>query len=118
MNRKGRRHLLHPSRRRLAAWLEDDGLDAKVDAHVATCDRCATRLDDLSEPAVPLGDALRSMLSPPEDLQPRLRNGIARKLQTREDLRLMIEMLGVPWQTAQLLADPPPEPPASPGATT
>lgn len=102
-----RRKLWHPTRRRLAAWLEQG--DAAIDAHVAVCERCAGRLEDLSRPAVPLGDALRAMLAPPPDLQPRLRTGIARKMQTREDLRLLVELLGLPWQTAQALATPPPE---------
>ncbi|MEM7286368.1 MAG: hypothetical protein AAF480_08465 [Actinomycetota bacterium] len=97
----------HPSKRRLLAWLEvgDDSLDA----HMAGCDRCASRLEDLSQPATAIGDALRTMLAPPEDLQPRLRVGIARRMQNREDMRLLFELLGVPWQTARAMSAPRPE---------
>ena len=84
----------HPGSAKLRMWLEDG--DEKLDAHIATCERCATRLEDLSEPAVPLGDALRALLAPPVDLQPRLQAGITLKMQTRDDLRLLCEMMGLP----------------------
>ena len=103
------RRLGHPSKRRLAAWLEHG--DESLDAHLADCERCATRLEDLSQPATAIGDALRAMLAPPEDLQPRLRSGIAAKMQNREDMRLLVELLGVPWQTAQAMSAPPPDQP-------
>lgn len=102
-----RRRIGHPSKRRLLAWLEDG--DDSIDVHIAGCDRCATRLEDLSQPATAIGDALRAMLAPPPDLQPRLRSGIARQMQTREDMRLLFELLGVPWQTARAMSAPDPE---------
>ena len=98
--------LRHPSKRRLLAWLESG--DASLDDHLATCERCASRLEDLSQPETAIRDALREMLRPPEDLQPRLRAGIARKMQTREDLKLLFELMGIPWQTARVLSKPPP----------
>lgn len=101
-----RRRLWHPSGRRLAVWL-DQG-DPKLDEHLATCERCASRLEDLSRPVAPVGEALRTMLAPPPDLQPRLRTGIARKMQNREDLRLLVELMGLPWQTARAMVTPPP----------
>ena len=99
-----RRRIWHPSRRRLTAWLEDG--DQSLDAHISTCERCATKLEDLSQPSVPLGDALRAMLAPPPDLQPRLRNGIAARLQTRDDLRLLFELMGVPLADCTGHVDP------------
>lgn len=103
-----RRRVWHPSRRRLKGWL-DHG-DASLDVHLTTCERCATRLEDMSQPAGSLGDALRTMLAPPADLHPRLRAGISRKVQTREDLKLLFELMGIPWQTAQAMQPPPPDP--------
>ncbi len=101
-----KRQFRHPSRRRLRSWLESG--DPSIDAHLATCETCATRLEDLSAPAADLGEALRTTLAPPQDLQPRLRAGIAQKLQTREDLRLLVELMGIPMQTIRMLSDPGP----------
>ena len=102
-----RRRIRHPSKRRLLAWLEEG--DASIDAHIAGCDRCATRLEDLSQPATAIGDALRAMLAPPADLHPRLRTGIAAQMQNREDMRLLFDLFGVPWQTARAMSAPTPE---------
>lgn len=101
------RRLRHPSKKRLAAWLSAG--DATLEAHIATCERCASRLEDISEPSQPLGEALSAMLAPPEDLYPRLRIGIAAKMSTREDLQLLAELMGLPFQAAKTLAvhDPP-----------
>lgn len=95
----------HPSRRRLEVWLEQGAPD--LDDHIAGCDRCASRLEELGAPSGPLGDALRAVLEPPADLQPRLRSGIATKLQVREDLRLLAEMFSIPAQTLRALGPPP-----------
>ena len=91
----------HPSPRQLEAWLSNAA--PTFDAHVATCNRCATKLEELSRPTASVSEALRSMLTPPEDLQQRLRSGIERKLQARQDLHLLAELIGLPWQTAQAL---------------
>lgn len=99
-----RRHLAHPSRRRLREWLEHG--DDAIDPHLSTCERCATRIEDLSEPQRPMADALIAVLAPPADLQPRLRSGIATKMQTREDLQLLVELLGIPVHTLRALSPP------------
>lgn len=101
------RRLWHPSKRRLQDWLEHG--DDEIDEHLGTCERCATRLEDLSQPETAIRDALREMLRPPEDLQPRLRAGVARKMQTREDMRLLVDLLGIPWQTARAMSTDPPQ---------
>lgn len=104
-----RRRAWHPSKRRLSRWLEGD--DDAIDSHLSSCEHCASRLEDLSQPAGGLADALRTMLAPPPDLQPRLSAGIVRKVQAREELRLAFELLAIPWQTAQAMAPPPPPDP-------
>lgn len=102
----GRRHLFHPSRRRLEAWLE--GVADDIDDHVADCAHCAARLEELaSPPSAPLRTALLRALAPPADLQPRLRTGMVRRLEAREDLQLMASMLGVPGDTLRTLLSPP-----------
>ena len=101
-----RRRIWHPSKRRLREWLEEG--DERLDAHIDGCGRCAARLEDLSQPTASLADALHSMLAPPDDLQDKLRVGIARKLDARADLELLGEMLALPWRTMQAMtADPP-----------
>lgn len=103
------RSFLHPSKRRLAAWLEHG--DADIDEHIDTCERCATKIEALSKPTPPIGDALRAMLEPPPDLQPRLRTGIARKLQAQDDLEFLLGFVSLPWGTVQAMSDNWGEPP-------
>ncbi len=97
----------HPSRRRLAAWLA--GELPEFDRHVDTCERCANRLEDLASPGPSIGDALRQALAPPEGLAPRLTSGIARKMQTRQDLSTVVDLMGLPIHTARALSEDPPQ---------
>ncbi len=101
---RARRHLFHPSRRRLQAWLE--GGERDLDDHLATCARCADRLEAGAVPAGPVADALLAILAPPADLAPRLRTGIAGRMQARADLMVLAQMLGVPAETLGVLATP------------
>lgn len=96
------RGLIHPSRRRLLAWL--DSGDPDIEAHIDTCERCASKIEALSQPTPPLSEALIAMLQPPPDLQPRLRTGIARKLQAQDDLEFVLGFLGLPWKTVQAIS--------------
>lgn len=98
------RSFLHPTRRRLSAWLEHG--DPDLDEHIDGCDRCAAKIEALSKPTPPIGDALRAMLEPPPDLQPRLRTGIARKLQAQSDAEFLLSFFNLPWSTAQAMSQP------------
>ena len=104
-----RRRIFHPSRRRLTTWLE--GGDPSIDDHIAGCHRCAAVLEDLGQPDSRIGEALRTVLAPPADIQRRLQVGMAAKMQTREDLRLLVELLGLPAQTWRAMGPPDPSPP-------
>lgn len=104
-----RRRILHPGRRRLTAWLERG--DPSLDDHIAACHRCATVLEDLGQPDAPVADALRTVLAPPPDLQTRLQAGMTTKMQARDDLRLLVELLGLAGQTLRAMAPPDPSPP-------
>lgn len=99
------RSLLHPGRRRLVAWLEGDDADAKTDRHLGTCAHCADRLEELAPPAPDLRVELARALQAPTDLVPRLQTGVRKRLDGRQDLRLLGQMLGLPWRTARLLMD-------------
>ncbi len=100
--------LLHPSRAKLAAWLEGHELP-DVEAHVTSCARCAARLDALAPPTADLRVALAQALQPPSDLVPRLHTGVRKRLDARQDLGLLGQMLGLPWHTARILMDEEPE---------
>lgn len=97
----------HPSRKRLEAWLA--GTAPELDDHVDTCERCADRLEALASPGPSLGDALRRALAPPSGLAPRLTSGIARKMQTRQDLSTVVDLMGLPIHTARALSEEPPQ---------
>lgn len=98
----------HPSRKRLAAWLAGDL--AEIDDHVDACARCANRLEELASPGPSVGDALRQALAPPSGLAPRLTSGIARKMQTRQDLQTVVDLMGLPVHIARALSEDPPTP--------
>ena len=95
-------NLRHPSKRALRRWLEADDL-ASIDEHVATCDRCASRLEGLAAPTDDIGEALHRALEPPEDLVNRLGVRMTESMRNREDLRILLELLGIPWRTVQNL---------------
>lgn len=97
---------LHPSARSLQQWLDADaGVDDDVDSHVATCDRCATRLEELAAPLPALTDALNRSLQAPDDLVQRLGDRMNRSIRNREDLRLFFELMGVPFATVRSLME-------------
>ena len=90
--------LFHPRADRLRRWL-DGADDPTVDDHVATCDRCANRMDDM-EPAGPaLRDLLFQSLATPDDLGDRIRDRMQTSLQNRADLALALDLMGVSFQT-------------------
>ena len=91
----------HPSGKRLAHWLE--GELPELDDHIDTCERCANRLEQQANPGPGLSEALRRALAPPTDLAPRLTSGIANKMQTRQDLQTIADLMGLPIHTARAL---------------
>ena len=97
----------HPSRRRLSAWLEHG--DDSLDDHIDGCERCASKIEAISRPSASIADALQATLAPPPDLHPRLRTGIAKKMQLGDDMEFLIGFLGLPWATIQALSELPPE---------
>lgn len=100
--------LRHPSRAKLAAWLDGSGA-AELDSHLANCDRCASKIESLADPQVDLRQALTFALRPPDDLVPRLQSGVRKRLDGRQDLNLLGQMLGLPWQTVRILMDEEPQ---------
>ncbi|MEZ5247478.1 MAG: hypothetical protein R2707_20485 [Acidimicrobiales bacterium] len=93
---------LHPSTRTLQRWLED-GTPADVDSHVALCARCANRLEELATPLPELSNALARSLRAPDDLVQRLGVRMTDAMRTREDLQILLELMGVPLDTVRNL---------------
>lgn len=103
------RHL-HPAQDELVAWL--DGESSQYDEHIENCLWCAQWIEDIQTgteeadlvESAPISTALAAAVRPPADLQPRLANGIAKQLQSREDLTLFADLLGVSWRTVRILS--------------
>lgn len=101
-----RRLGFHPSNKRLLRWLDGGAeADAAVDEHIATCDRCANRLEDLAQPIPELGVALTQSLQAPDDLVQRLGVRMNASIQNREDLSLFFELMGIPFATVRSLME-------------
>lgn len=94
----------HPSTKTLHRWL-DGGAGGDVDEHVAECDRCATRLEELAQPLPALTDALSQSLQAPDDLIERLGVRMNTSIRNRDDLRLFFELMGVPFATVRSLME-------------
>ncbi len=93
---------IHPSSRKLRRWLDEGGPD-EVDAHVAGCARCANRLEELAVPMPELSAALSQTLHPPDDLVRRLGVRMTETMRTREDLQILLDLMGIPFGTVRNL---------------
>lgn len=93
----------HPNRRALRDWLEGSD-DPKIDGHVASCQRCATTLEELDD-AGPLGlsDALAAVYTPPADLSERLERRVAARLDSRVVFGVVSDLFGAGIETSRLL---------------
>lgn len=92
----------HPSVRKLRHWLDDGGPD-DIDEHVAGCARCANRLEELAAPLPEISAALSLSLQAPDDLVQRLGARMNDAMRTREDLQIILELLGIPLATVRNL---------------
>lgn len=92
----------HPSSKRLQQWL-DTGQPADVDEHVADCQRCANRLEELAAPMPELTEAITASLRSPDDLVQRLGVRMTESMRSREDLAIILELMGVPLGTVRNL---------------
>lgn len=95
------KNLRHPSRHKLAAWLE--GNAPEIDAHIDHCAKCAERLEGFDGQTSAIGNALEHLLRPPNDLGPTIRTGIDRTTEARSDLSLLVDLLALPAHTLEAL---------------
>jgi len=94
----------HPSKRALREWLTGD-IDADVDRHVSTCERCSNDLEALAAADVDssLRDALLLVLDPPADLVLRVEAGVIAQLESRKVFGYFADVFGAGWETSRLL---------------
>lgn len=96
----------HPNKRQLLQWLEGEA--EELDAHIDTCEKCALTLDELEASAeADLKPALLSLLAPPDDLEDRISERIAARVQSRQDIALFSSLLGVSVETGRVVFEPP-----------
>jgi hypothetical protein len=99
---EGVRRFRHPARDELRAWL--DGADNGIDDHVATCDRCATLLEELASPPVPaIAQALAEVYEAPSDLAERLERRVTDRLDSRVIIEVVADLFGAGLDTSKLL---------------
>ena len=92
----------HPSKRALREWLEH-GEDTSIDEHLATCQRCATELENLAEDGPSLGDALAMAFASPDDLTERLEQKVTARLDSRVMFGVVSDLFGAGLETSKLL---------------
>ncbi len=99
----------HPKTEVLKEWLEGGG-SAEVDAHIATCLRCAEsleRFDDelplADETSASVSDALAAVLRPPEDLTDRLEERVVARLDSRVMFGVVADLFGAGLEASKLL---------------
>lgn len=103
------RHLIHPRRRRLLAWLDadDTAADPRVTAHLNTCARCASVLDEEvaadAETATPLAVAIRDVWTVPDELPERIHRAIDQRVRVERELELLLGLVTISKDTAELL---------------
>lgn len=103
----------HPGRTKLRQWLDAASPVQSITDHVETCERCATRLDDLAandrdgastatDNAV-LARLIKSTWTPPTDLTERVIRGIDQRERNERDLDVMLGLLGIATEAATLM---------------
>ncbi len=101
----------HPSKRKLQSWLDDEHAPA-IDAHLATCERCASHLEGISEAHSDgsIAASLHHVLAPPPDLTATIETRVVEKLDSRQVLGYMADLFGAGIETSKLfLIDDPVE---------
>ncbi len=102
----------HLSTKQLTSWLTGETNQPEHDEHLATCVRCADKIEQLNlDNVTPISaefkPALMAVLQPPEDLHARISVRIAERLQDRDDASLFGSLLGLPVDTTRLIASKP-----------
>ncbi len=96
--------LFHPSRTTLIQWLDGENDDPKLDAHVATCRRCASTIEEFDhQQQVDIADALALVLQPPDNLSERLEERVAARVDSRVMLGVLSDLFAAGVETSRML---------------
>jgi anti-sigma factor RsiW len=104
----------HPSRKRLATWLDASDASNTVTSHVETCERCAHRLEELAAVSsadstldamldVGIGQALREAYAAPEGIEDRVLRSIDARERADREMSLLLGILAIAKDTAELM---------------
>lgn len=97
--------LFHPRDAKLHGWL-DGADDPAVIRHLATCERCADRLERFAdEHDTALRDALAASLAPPTDLAGRLTDQVDERRRQLSLRDVLLDAVGAGVDTLRLLID-------------
>lgn len=106
----GRLALGHPSRKRLAAWLDAADAAPAVTAHVENCERCAARLEELAEAEgdgagldETIGAALRTAYTPPDGIEERVLRSIDARERLDHEMNLLLGIFAIAKDAAELM---------------
>lgn len=95
----------HPSAERLQAWLES-GEPSRVGRHVADCEHCLVKLEELSNLDDTLVAGLTEALSPPSDFEDRAAEQLERRLRNEDALLVFLDLFAVGWDTVRTIFHP------------
>ena len=96
--------LFHPTSRRLLRWAEAEK-PARVERHIQRCDRCASKLETLTQLAPSGVSLLRAALTPASGVEDRVLEGVQSDLAEHETLSVLADLFGIGWASARLLLD-------------
>ena len=93
----------HPSRRRLAEWLDSTSVESVVTEHVDRCERCAVRLEEIATESGVVDDladdvfasALREAFPTPVDIDDRVLASVRARERAERELNLFLGLFGV-----------------------
>ncbi len=109
----------HPNKRALQRWLDDEAstdkevvATARVEQHIATCERCASAIESMSihedgndnqTQASSIQQALGTVLASPDDLTERLEQKVTDRLDSRVMFDVVSDLFGAGVETSRLL---------------
>lgn len=100
----------HPSRKRLETWLDATDAAPAVTAHLESCERCASRLEELVEPSLEdsdldeeIADVLREAYAAPDGIEDRVLRSIDARERADREMNLLLGIISIAKDTAELM---------------